>query len=88
MVGMISLTCHYLLTHPIFIRAFDSAELLELMHRSRMDSTRFKYRAEIGELIWPMITMRPELSYPIVKLSQLATNPATIHYDAVDSIFQ
>jgi hypothetical protein len=35
-----------------------------------------------------MITTRPELSYPVVKLSQFATNPATIHYDAVFGIFQ
>jgi hypothetical protein len=37
----------------------------------------------IGELMWPVITTHPELSYPIVKLSQFATNPAVIHYDAV-----
>jgi hypothetical protein len=35
-----------------------------------------------------MITTRPELSYPVVKLSQFATSPATIHYDAVYGIFQ
>jgi hypothetical protein len=35
-----------------------------------------------------MITTRPELSYPIFKLSQFATNPATIHYDAVYGILQ
>jgi hypothetical protein len=35
-----------------------------------------------------MITTRPELSYPVVKLSQFATSPATIHYDAVYVIFQ
>jgi hypothetical protein len=28
------------------------------------------------------------LSYPVVKLSQFATSPATIHYDAVYGIFQ
>jgi hypothetical protein len=35
-----------------------------------------------------MITTRTELSYPVVKLSQFATSPATIHYDAVYGIFQ
>jgi hypothetical protein len=35
-----------------------------------------------------MITTRPELSYPVGKLSQFATSPATIHYDAVYGIFQ
>jgi hypothetical protein len=35
-----------------------------------------------------MITTRPEFSYPVVKLSQFSTNPATIHYDAVYGIFK
>jgi hypothetical protein len=35
-----------------------------------------------------MIKTCPELSYPVVTLSQFATNPATIHYDAVCGIFQ
>jgi hypothetical protein len=35
-----------------------------------------------------MIATRPELSYPIVKLSQFATNTTTIHYNAVYGIFQ
>jgi hypothetical protein len=35
-----------------------------------------------------MITTQPELSYPVVKLSQFATSTATIHYDAVYGIFQ
>jgi hypothetical protein len=33
-----------------------------------------------------MITTRPELSYPVVKLSQFATNPDKINYDAVYGI--
>jgi hypothetical protein len=32
--------------------------------------------------------MRPEISYPIIKLSQFATNPATIHHDAVFGMLQ
>jgi hypothetical protein len=73
-----------------FVRALDSAEPLDPSGRSRLDNTRFRYRyrATIGELIWPMITTRPELSYPVVKLSQFATSPDTIHYDAVYGIFQ
>jgi hypothetical protein len=70
------------------VRALDSAEPLDPSEHSRLDNTRFRYHAEIGELIWPMITTRPELSYPVVKLSKFATSPATIHYDAVYGIFQ
>jgi hypothetical protein len=35
-----------------------------------------------------MITTWPQLSYPVIKRSQFATSPATIHYDAVYGIFQ
>jgi hypothetical protein len=71
-----------------FVRALDSVEPLAPSERSGLDNTRFCYCAAIGELIWTMITTRTELSYPVIKLSQFATSPATIHYDAVYGIFQ
>jgi hypothetical protein len=71
-----------------FARALDYVKPLEPTQRSHLDSTRFRYRAVIGELIWTMITMRPELSYPIVKFIQFSPNPAMIHYNAVYGIFQ
>ena len=37
---------------------------------------RFNYRQAIGELIFAMITCRPEISYPLIKLSQYTSNPA------------
>jgi hypothetical protein len=41
-----------------FVRALDFSEPLAPSKRSRLDNTRFRYRAAIGELIWPMITTR------------------------------
>ena len=49
---------------------------------------KFNYRQAIGELIFAMITCRPEISYPLIKLSQYASNPAQCHYEAVVQIFQ
>jgi hypothetical protein len=66
----------------------DDATPLDPVERTRADNTRFRYRAAIGELMWPMITTRPEISYPVVKLSQFSSNPAKVHYDAVSGIFQ
>jgi hypothetical protein len=63
-----------------FIRALDSAEPLESTQHSELDNTQSRYRAAIGELMWPIITARPELSYPIIKLSQFSTNPAAIQH--------
>jgi hypothetical protein len=71
-----------------FVRALDSAETLKPTHSSRLDSTRFIYHASIGNLIFPMITKRPELSYTVIQLSKFATHPDMIHYDAVYGIFQ
>jgi hypothetical protein len=71
-----------------FFRALNDAKPLDPVEHTRTDNTRFRYRAAIGELIWPMITTRPKISYPVVKLSQFSSNPAKVHYDAVYGIFK
>jgi hypothetical protein len=52
-----------------------------------LENGHFRYRGAIGELIWAMITCRPELSFPVCKLSQFSAHPAKLHYDAVKRIF-
>jgi hypothetical protein len=42
-----------------FVRALDSDEHLDPSERFCMDNTGFRFRAAIGELIWPMITTWP-----------------------------
>jgi hypothetical protein len=71
-----------------FVRALYSAITLESAQHYKIENGHFRYRTVIGELIWPMITTHPELSYPVVKLSQFPSSPASIHYDAVFGIFQ
>ena len=46
------------------------------------------YRQAIGELIFLMITCRPDISFPLIKLSQYSVNPAKDHYEAVKQIFR
>ncbi len=41
---------------------------------------QIKYHASVGELIWAMTTCRPDLAYASVKLSQLNSTPAEIHF--------
>ena len=43
----------------------------------------FSYRSGIGELIYPMITCRPDLSYGVVRSSQYSACLAEIHYHGV-----
>ena len=50
-------------------------------------SMQFNYRQAIGELIFAMVTCRPDISFPLIKLSQYAQNPAREHYEAVIKIF-
>lgn len=47
----------------------------------------FNYRQAIGELLYAMVTCRPDIGYACIKLSQYATDPAEIHYEAVRNIF-
>lgn len=47
----------------------------------------FKYRAATGELIFAMVTCRPDISHSIIKLTQYNNNPAEIHYQAVLDIY-
>jgi hypothetical protein len=49
--------------------------------------SNFRYHCGIGELIWAMITCRPEISFPVTKLSQFSAHPAALHYDAVKRVF-
>ena len=46
------------------------------------------YRQAIGELIFLMVTCRPDISYPLIKLSQYSSNPAAEHYHAVKHLFK
>jgi hypothetical protein len=39
-----------------FVPALDAATPLDPVERTRANNTHFRYRAAIGELIWPMIT--------------------------------
>ena len=39
----------------------------------------FSYRKAIGELIYSIVTTRPDISFPVIKLSQFSTNPKEEH---------
>ena len=48
---------------------------------------QLNYRQAIGKLIYAMVTYRPDISFPLIKLSQYSDNPAEEHYIAVKDIF-
>ena len=47
----------------------------------------FGYRQAIGELIYAMVTCRPDISFPLIKLSQYSTFPSEEHFKAVKNIY-
>ena len=59
----------------------------ELRRKLQLDMG-LNYRQAIGELIFLMVTCRPDISYPLIKLSQYSQNPAEEHYMAVKHLFK
>ena len=48
----------------------------------------FKYRQGVGEILFAMVTCRPDICFPIVKLSQYAIAPARIHFEALKHLYR
>lgn len=48
----------------------------------------FTYCQAVGEIIFTMVTCSPDISYPIIKLSQYCTKPACIHFEALKRLHQ
>ena len=48
----------------------------------------FKYRKALGELLFCMVTCRPDISFPVIKLAKFANSPSAIHYQALKNIFR
>ena len=89
--------CH---THPVPMRD-DSTYLRQLdtdlgpnittnpkEYHALEKEMKFKYRKAIGELLFAMVTTRPDISFPVIKLSKFSNNPGKIHYTAVKNIFR
>ena len=48
----------------------------------------FKYRNATGELLFAMVTCRPDISNAVIKLTQFNANPARCHYEAIIRVYQ
>ncbi len=72
-------------TKQSFLRDFLSAEgdPDSKLQAQLAQSMGFGYRNGIGELIYAMITCRPDLSYGVVRSSQYSSCLAEIHYHGV-----
>jgi hypothetical protein len=50
------------------------------------DTMGFSYRQVMGEILYPMVKCRPDIAFHATKLSQYLSNPACIHYEALQDI--
>ena len=48
----------------------------------------FKYRKLLGELLFCMVTCRPDISFPIIKLAKFSNQPGEIHYLALKGVLR
>ena len=48
----------------------------------------FKYRNTTGELIFALVMCRPDISFPVMKLSPFNNLPATCHFEAIQDIYR
>jgi deoxyuridine 5'-triphosphate nucleotidohydrolase len=83
-------------SYPIPMRA-DNEYQRELENSEELDQAKIKrmeeemgfgYRQAIGELIYALVTCRPDISYAVIKLSQYSTRPARVHFEALKTIYR
>ena len=67
----------------------ENAEPLTMTDKLQLEKKlKFTYRQAVGEIIYAMITCRPDVSYAIIKLSQYSNKPAAIHYHALIHLYK
>jgi dUTP pyrophosphatase len=82
--------------HPIpmiadshYQRKLETAEIPTEAEISALETEfGFGYRQAVGEIIYALVTCRPDISYPIIKLSQYSTRPQRIHFEALRTIYR
>ena len=72
-------------TSESFIKAFRAAigDPDEKVQNALEKEYKFKYRSGIGEIIYAMVTCRPDVSPAVNQCAQHSVAPAKIHYNAV-----
>ena len=73
-----------------FIKSFLSAtgDTNDSAQTALSSSMGIKYRNVLGELIFALVTCRPEISYSVVKCAQATTAPHEIHYHGLKHLLK
>lgn len=73
-----------------YLNTLDTVEGPELEHEKEAleQEMGFSYRQALGEALFAMVTCRPDISFPVIKLSKFANRPAKEHYAALKKLFR
>ena len=72
-----------------YAKCLETATPLTPDERDQMEKDYgFTYRQGIGEILYALVTCRPDISYATIKLSQYSTRPAKIHFDALKEVYK
>ena len=75
--------------NPNFQRDLENAEPLTPEELAATEKKLgFTYRQAIGEMIYGLVTCRPDISFAITKLSQYSARPALIHFEAIKQVYK
>jgi hypothetical protein len=77
-------------TTDSFMKSFDTAvgDPDEKVQKALEKEYKFGYRSGIGEIIYAMVTARPDVSPHVVRCAQHSACPAAPHYNAVRHILK
>ena len=76
-------------TDTEYQRNLETAKPLSDQERLKLEKLYgFTYRQGVGEILYALVTCRPDISYSTIKLSQFSTAPAKIHFDALKDVFR
>ncbi len=77
-----------MVSDPEYHKKLESADPLAARELSKLqEDLGFSYRQAIGELIYAMVTCRPDISFAVTKLAQYSEKPAKIHFEAVQNVY-
>ena len=70
-------------------RELENAKPLTDVDQAKLEKELgFTYRQGVGEILYALVTCRPDVSFATIKLSQFSAKPAAMHFDALKDIFR
>ena len=70
-------------------RSLETAKPLSDSERGKLEKDLgFIYRQGVGEILYALVTCRPDISFATIKLSQFSTKPAAMHFEALKDVFR